>query len=818
MRLLKTLAGSILIGGLATAAPAPQILKWKNITFRLSASPSSYRLQPAGLTVANESVSQAIHGSLGSAQIADLDADGWPEVLVRWKKGPYSQGAALYSVNAGKSLSQVGFPEQPQLGNFRLHGRTLIFQDLNQVETHYRLIPGEAIKQLKAEAFQPVVLDFGLPRGFSPQKMNRNIAPAKDFAGFASGRWEKRARLLPGELSLSALIVVKRVVDSQVMTIMDEASQKSADAPAGSPTQQVGDFYLSGMNVDRLEQLGATPLQADFKKFATVGTPAEFSRTCAEWMPKADGESGFQHFLLISSDMQDSSHYSIFLGDGKLGLSKDNYTNPQDAAVRTAYLRRLSDLLVLSGVARQEAEAQALGYFETEKRIAAKKLSPADRRDPNKAFRKMSWGEALAAYPALALPEQLAFLKLPQPESIWVLNPEALAERNTILAEGDWPLLRNNLRLNALLQCSGFLGPKFEEINLAFAEALYGKIKRVPRPLLMVAAAPKVLGHPLSRLYVARYFPAQRRKSVEELLRRVRGEFRRRIQTNAWLQPQTRQQALAKLDAMKVSVGYPDEWIDYSSVTIRADDYLGNCLRVRQFLFQRELARWGKPVSRDHFDSPGSTLPIDINAAYASSNKIEIPAAILQPPFYDPRADMAVNMGSLGATIGHEFTHGFDSSGRLYDAQGNVRDWWAASDARRFELENQKLVDQANAFEFRPKLYLNGPLESGENMADVGGLSLAYAALQGYLQEHPQERKLRDGLTPEQRFFLSWAQLWAEKGNDALFRQTIASDGHAPGRYRQDQAARHEPGFFKAFGIKPGDPLWLEQQKRTRLW
>ena len=818
MKRIHTLVGFFLLGGLAAATPVPKNLNWKKLYFSLTSSGQSFTLQPKGLGASNQPVAQAIEGPLSGAQIGDLDGDGWPEVLVSWKKGNYQQGAAVYSVNAGKSLSQVGFSQQPDLGSFRLQGRRLVFKDLNEVETLYRLKRGEALKQLVAEPFQPVVLDFGLPRGFSVQKMNPKVAPGKDFVGYANGRWDRQARLLPGQSQLNALVVVKRVVDSQVMTVMEEASRISSKAPKGSPLQQVGDFYLSGMDVARLEELGVSPLQADFEKFAQIDNPTEFALACAEWLSKSDDDTFFQHSLLIASDMNDSSHYSIFLADAKLGMGLDNYTKPEFASVRAAYLEKLKTMLVLAGVSSAEAEAQAKDYFETEKRIAAKKLSPADRRDPNKSFRKLGWQEALNAYPALDLPAQLAYFKLPKPEYIWVLNPDALAERNAIVAEGNWQLLRNNLRLNALLQCSGFLGPKFEEANLKFGEALYGKIKRPARPLLMVAAAPKVLGHPLSQLYVARHFPAVRRKSVEELLRRVRAEFRHRIESNAWVQPETRKEALAKLDAMKVSVGYPDEWIDYSSLDIRPDDYLGNCLRARQFRFQRDLARWGKPVAHDHFDSPGSTLPIDINAAYSSTNKIEIPAAILQPPFYDPKADMAVNMGSLGATIGHEFTHGFDSSGRLYDSKGNVRDWWAPQDTRRFEQENQKLVDQANGFEFLPKLFLNGPLESGENMADVGGISLAYAALQGYLKDHPEERKVRDGLTPEQRFFLAWGQLWSEKGNEALFRQLIASDGHPPGLYRQSQASRHEAGFFQAFAIKPGQPLWLEEKKRVRLW
>lgn len=378
------------MGGLAAATPVPKSLSWKNLRFDLSQTDQACTLQPKGLAASNEAVKQTIQGPLSGAQIGDLDGDGWPEVLISWKKGPFSQGASLYSVNAGKSLSQVGFSDQPELGSFYLQGQRLVFKDLNEVETHYQLKKGEALKQLVAEPFQPVVLDFGLPRGFSVRKMNPKASPARDFAGYANGRWDKQARLLPGEVSLNALQVVKRVVDSQVMTVMEEASRKSAQAPKGSPTQLVGDFYLSGMDVARLEQVGASPLKADFEKFAAVDSPARFSQVCAEWASKADLDAGFQHCLQIAPDMQDSSHYSIYLADGKLGLSKDNYTNPQDASIRAAYLTKLTNLLVLTGVPQAEAEIQAKDYFETEKRIAAKKLSPADRRDPNKSFRQLS--------------------------------------------------------------------------------------------------------------------------------------------------------------------------------------------------------------------------------------------------------------------------------------------------------------------------------------------------------------------------------------------------------------------------------------------
>mgnify|MGYP003585903058 CR=1 FL=1 len=817
MNRIQTLAGCLLLSGAAWATPYEKTLMWKKLSFTVQSQTGQYVLQPKGLSATNQAIRQAIDGAVNSAQLSDLDGDDWPEILVTWQPEPDHQVAAVYSVNAGKSLSQVSFSPESSLGTFSLQGKLLVHKDLNAVETHYRLRNGEASKQLVADKEQPCALDFGLPRSFSVRKMNRKANPAQDFADYSSGVWGRKAHLTPELLQISSGVVLTKVVGSQIQTVLEDARLRSPKAAKGTPLQQVGDFYAAGMDAARLKQLGASPIKPALDKLAEVDSAAKFARACSDWA--AELNEPIFDCMLVSPDLRDRSRYSLYLADGSLGLSSDNYTRPEFAALRQAYLEKIQSTLELYGVPSSEAQAQAKAYLETETRLASKKLTPAQRRDPNRAFRQLSWEEAVAAYPALDLPAQLAYLKLDKPTSIWVLGPDGMAERNALVAEGNWKQLREHLRIAVLLKASGYLGPDFEAINYKFTTALYGKVAVPARPNKLASVTAQTIGHPLSRLYVARYFPAERRKSVEDLLRRVRREFRQRIVDNPWLQPETKKQALEKLDAVEISVGYPEVWIYHSSIEVRRDDYLGNIFRVNRYLFARSMAQMGKPVKVDHFCSPGSTLPIDINAAYSSdSNKIEIPAAFLQPPYYDPKLDMAVNLGTLGAVMGHEMTHGFDSSGRLYDAKGNVRDWWTPADAQHFEQENQKLVEQANGFEILPGLHLNGPLESGENLADVGGVALGYAALQTYLREHPQERKLRDGLTPEQRYFAAWSQLWAEKMGDQLVRQLNISDGHPPGRYRQSQAARHEPGFFKAYGIKAGDPLWMDEKNRVNVW
>jgi predicted metalloendopeptidase len=451
--------------------------------------------------------------------------------------------------------------------------------------------------------------------------------------------------------------------------------------------------------------------------------------------------------------------------------------------------------------------------------VAKKKLTPLERRDPAKRFVPMSYADLKRLMSSVDLDAYFRSMGLPTGGEIVVVEVEALRERNATVAECSSEQTRAYIQFELLRRMAPYLTPAFDAPDAAFSVVLYGKDVTPPREKQVAEATPGLLGHPLSQLYVAKYLTPESRREVEAMVARVKAQFRARIARNGWLSPETRAQALAKLDKTEIRVGYPSKWIDYTGVVVRRDDYVGNAMRLNEFLVRRELAKLGKPVELDQFAVPNTTLPIVINAGYDPSwNGIEIPAAFLQPPFYDAKADPAVNFCTMGAVIGHELTHGFDSSGRLYDVTGNVRDWWTQADAKRFADETAKLAKQADAFEILPGLRLNGALEVTENLADVGGVAFGYAALQEHLREHPEANRTLDGFTPPQRCFLAWAQLWADKMNEGVMRQLLPVDGHPPGVYRMAAPSQHEKGFYDAFGIRAGDRMWLDASDRVTIW
>jgi putative endopeptidase len=355
---------------------------------------------------------------------------------------------------------------------------------------------------------------------------------------------------------------------------------------------------------------------------------------------------------------------------------------------------------------------------------------------------------------------------------------------------------------------------------LALSRTYFGDSFALPtRSKQVLDTIAGTIGHPMARLFVEKNFSAESKRAVEDMVGRVHAEFRSRLAKNTWLTKATRQQALYKLDKVKISVGYPVKWIDYSAVDIRPGEYFGDLERISEFLAQRNLARWGGPVAEDEFANPSETLPTLINAGYDPlRNAIEIPAAFLQPPIYDPKGDPATNFCAIGAVIGHEITHGFDSGGRHYDEIGRARNWWVKTDEVKFNKETQKLVRQSSNYQVLPGLQANGELTVTENLADVGGIAFAYGALTKYLKAHPEEDSSIDGLSQAQRCFIAWGQVWSDKIREGFLRQITATNPHAAGQYRAYAAAQHEPGFYAAFGIRPGDPMWLAPKDRARIW
>jgi predicted metalloendopeptidase len=410
-------------------------------------------------------------------------------------------------------------------------------------------------------------------------------------------------------------------------------------------------------------------------------------------------------------------------------------------------------------------------------------------------------------------------LGAPVPDIVVQTQPRYLPVLSGILRE--WPLddIKEYLRLKLIVAFKPSLTTKFDEPTRAFNEAILGVTVLPPRGERVQALLGEYLGHPVSQLYVDNFFTESERRTATDMVRRVKAAFELRMKSRTWLTDATRTAALEKLDRLFFRMGYPDEWIDYSSVVIVPDDVVANVMNLIAFDMNREIAKIGKPVVPDHFHDPHATLPIVVNAGYDPQiNGFEVPAGILQPGIFDPSQDVAVNLCRIGAVLGHEMTHGFDTEGRLFDATGSMRDWWTPADGVAFEAEAKKLIDQADATDLIPGLKANGALNVTENMADVGGINFAYDALVAYLHDHPEEDVPVDGMTPAQRCFVSWAQMWAEKSTDQFLRALAGNNSHAPGRYRAVAPLQHVDAFYDAFGIEPGDPMYLPPEKRVHAW
>jgi len=660
--------------------------------------------------------------------------------------------------------------------------------------------------------------NFGFPLGFDVSKMDLSADPRQDFRRYAAGKWLDKATL-PADLgNLDSIGLVNKQVDRQLATLLPEAAAASPGAKKGTPLQQVGDLYAAGMDVERLKALGAKPLQPEWDRIAKIDGP----KALAEELARLALLTNRPVFVDVSVmlDLKDPTKYVVAAGDPDLALpAREDYLAVDLAPVRAAYLKTVTDSLALAGVPAEQAQARAARALEIETRIAGKRLTEEQKRDFNATYQTRPYAEIKAALSPLDLDTYFQALGLPTGVDLLVTEADALKERGAVLAEYPLADIKDYLQWEVLRLMSPYLSPAFVEAQAPLTRALTGQAEMPKREKVVAGSVAHGVGHALGQLYVERYFSAQSRADAEAVLANVRAELRQRLEQNTWLSAPTKSYALEKFDKIKIVVGYPDKWIDYSPVDVRRDDYYGSITRLNEFSRRRMLSRLGTPSAPDRFADPDHTLPTIVNAGYSPDmNGIEIPAAILQPPFYDPKADAAVNYCTLGAVIGHELTHSLDSLGRLFDANGALRDWWTPADIAAFDERSKNLIAQADAYEVVPGVHLNGRLSSGENLADLGGVMLGYNALQTHLKANPDDDRKIDGFTPQQRCFLAWAQVWAEKSQPELLRTLAASDPHPPGSYRMVAPARNHPGFYEAFGIRLGDKMWIDPKDRVTMW
>lgn len=649
--------------------------------------------------------------------------------------------------------------------------------------------------------------------GYSASHMDRSVDPRQDFYNYANGNWLKRLTIPDAESDIGGFSMLGANLDSQLGQLAVQASQ--GQATKGSPSQQVGDYYRAALDMRRRDAAGLQPLQTDLDAATRASGPADLARLSVRLQASTGSSPLFN--LVTVPDLEDSRRMQLSLQFGDLQLPQDQYRDPASQKIRDVYLDYITRMHQQQGDAPDVAAAKARTILAMEADLAAKRLTPLQLYEPALIYNLLSVDEAQALIPAIDLRAMAAAAGLTLPARVQVYDIGAAKATQLLLSSRPAQDVQTLLRWWVLALNADLLGQPWFQLSQEYQRQRDGLATSLPLERQAVQALTMQLYHPMSQLYVQRYYTDTTRREITQMVDHIKAEFARRLKSNPWLDAPTRTAALAKLAKVDIQVGYPQRWIDFSSVDIRADDHLGNNQRLAAFRLQRMLDKVGKPAVRERFAEVGHTTPTSVNAAYDPQlNGIDITAAISQPPFYTPGADLAVNYCTMGAVIGHELTHGFDNFGGKFDAEGNVRDWWTPQATAEFRKRNNLLVKQYSQFQLLPGLKLNGALTLGENTADLGGITMAHAALHRALKGKPQPKV--DGLSTDQRCFVAWSQLWIYKAREELIRVRAATDYHANSVVRGYAPLMNLNAFHKAFGTRPGDAMWRKPADRVRIW
>ncbi|WP_373504297.1 M13 family metallopeptidase [Aestuariivirga sp.] len=654
---------------------------------------------------------------------------------------------------------------------------------------------------------------------FSRENMDPNVSPARDFYRYAAGGWLDRVKRPERHGSYGFFEIVADRVEEQMRQVLKQAAMDAKTASKGSPAQQVGTFYNAYMNVDARNAAGLAPI----KPYLESASAIQDINGLVRFMAQMAEVGGPTLFLNVGPDVDfmDNTRNVMFIGGGALGLSnimEDVFEEPDGSPRISGYRTFLIETLKVAGTPDAEAARIADLSIAIDRKLHAAKLPPVEANDPSVAYNQTTLPALQTQIPQLDLQLLLKTLDFPVPDRVILTEPRYLPVLSGLLAERSIKDIRDYARLRVILAFSSYLGTGFDKPLMILSQALVGVGVLPPmeeRALDQIKAA---LGQPVSRLYVDNFFSGETRQKAAEMVGLIKGAFAERMPGRAWLSDQTRAAAIEKLDKLSYKIGSPEEWVDYSQVDV-TDDLVATVAAISRFNTERQRKKFGQPAEHEYFNTP-DTLPMVVNAGYNPLvNGFEVPAAIIQAPMFDAALDPALNFCRMGAVLGHEMTHGFDWTGKQFDQDGNMKNWWQPSDGEAFDALAQKLITQANQYEVLPG-FMNGSgaQQVGENMADLGGITLARAALRTYLAKHPDEDVVIDGLTQDQRCFLAWTQIWAWKGKDELLRSQVARDAHPPNAYRAVAPLLHLDAFYEAFGIKEGDPMWLDPARRVEAW
>ena len=645
--------------------------------------------------------------------------------------------------------------------------------------------------------------DFGLDLSAG----DKSVKPGDDFFAYANGTWDQSFKIPPDKASFGPFDRLDELSKERVRTIIEQSA--AAHAARGTPEQQIGDYYAAFMDESAIEANGLAPAQADLERIGAAKSRADVARLF--------GTIGYATLfdVQLSPDYKNPDRYAVVITESSLGLPDRDYylkDDPQLKALREKYVAYVAQMLTLGGSTDPHAQARDIMAFET---AVAKGQWPIEkRRDVDATYNPRTKAQLIAYAPGFPWQGFLEAQQLGARQDVVLGELTAIRDLAATFNRTPVPTLKAFLTFHYLNDNAAVLPQRFDQARFAFyGQTMRGQPQQRERWKRGVDAVDGALGEAVGRLYVAKYFPPESKAKMQQLVADLRAALSERIDALDWMTPETKTRAHEKLAAFTPKIGYPDTWKDYSALVVKRDDPIGNGRRAAQWWWDYQVARMDKPVDRSEW---GMT-PQEINAYYNPlNNEIVFPAAILQPPFFDPNADAAVNYGAIGAVIGHEIGHGFDDQGRKFGPDGSMRDWWTPKDAQVFNGRTARLIKEFSGFEALPGLHVNGANTIGENIGDLGGLNMAHEAYLLSLKGKPAP--VIDGLTGDQRFFLAYAQVWREKYRDGSLREIVMSDVHSPARFRVNGPLPNIDAWYVAFDVKPGDKMYLIPEERVRIW
>jgi putative endopeptidase len=667
----------------------------------------------------------------------------------------------------------------------------------------------------------PVTAQTGTPEthGIAVANMDRSVTPGDDFYLYVNGDWIKRTEIPPDRARIGVFTKLDEVSSKRTAALIEEAAK--SNAAAGSGVRKIADLYNSYTDEAGIEAKGLAPLQPILDPIAAIQDKKELAfalgktlRADVDALNNTNFHTANLFGLWVAPGFNDSEHYAAYLLQGGLELPDREYylaASEHMKQVREGYQAHIAAMLRLAGVS--DSETRAKRVMELERAIAEKHLSLAENEDIHKANNTWRQSDFAAKAPGLDWAEYFRGAGLTKQASFIVWQPSAFTGESALVASISLQAWKDWLAYHEIEAAAGFLPQELADERFAFfGKALTGAQQQRPRWQRGVIVVNGFLGDEVGKIYAQRYFPPESKTRAEAMVANLIAAFHKRIDTLDWMDPKTKAEAKAKLSTLYVGIGYPETWRDYSEYQVKADDIFGNVWRGRLFDYQKDLARLGKPVNRKEW----SMTPQTVNAVNLPlQNALNFPAAILQPPFFDPQAPDAVNYGAIGTVIGHEISHTFDTEGSAFDSQGRVRNWWTDADLKHFEEATARLAAQYDRYKPFADLAVNGQQTLAENIADVAGISAAYDGYHVALGGKAASEQ--DGFSGDQQFFIAFGQNWGSKSRDAALRQQVLTDPHAPAQYRAE-TVRNIDAWYPAFSVTAGEKLYLAPPDRVRIW